>query len=369
MTKIQNVLNILILNLEFVSNFDIRASNIFNRRIYMVSLGIGLTSDCNLSCAHCYRNQDQIDSLTLNDIQKVCESIPINSIGFGTGENGLNPQYDEILEYLHARQIKLSLASNGYTLSITPDEKLKYFSDVEFSVDFPDEQRQDQFRGRGNWHTIMKGIARCRRLDIRVSILAVLMNLNHKDLGKIAQLAASLGADFRVNVYQPMYTAEFMPNFDQYWRAFNILFEGCEIISVSEPLVNTFLGVNGLNGTPCGGQSMRVTPDRHLKACVYWPNSDLTIEDLAKEKEAVFESPYFKHTHQTPSFCLNCDYVQNCGGGCAARRKLRGRFEEPDEFCPIFQDKHIEIAGRLSSAAKPLRTGSICTTIVKPNRA
>ena len=58
----------------------------------MVSLGIGLTSDCNLSCAHCYRNKDQIDNLTLNDIQSVCQSIPINSIGFGTGENG----YDQL---------------------------------------------------------------------------------------------------------------------------------------------------------------------------------------------------------------------------------------------------------------------------------
>ena len=331
----------------------------------MVSLGIGLTSDCNLSCAHCYRDQDQIDNLTLNDIQKVCQSIPINSIGFGTGENGLNPQYFEIIEYLHARQIRLSLASNGYTLSITPDEKLKCFSDVEFSVDFPDEQRQDRFRGRDNWRTFMDGIERCGRLGIRVSILAVLMNLNYKDLSKIAGLAVSFGADFRVNVYQPMYTAEFMPNFDQYWRAFKILAEDCEIISVTEPLVNTFLGVNGLKGTPCGGQSMRVTPDRRLKACVYWPDSDLTIEDLAEQKEAVFESPYFRQTHQTPPFCLKCEHIQNCGGGCAARRKLRNHFNEPDEFCPIFKGKRIKLDGQLSSAAKPIRTGSICTTIVR----
>ena len=179
----------------------------------MVSLGIGLTSNCNLACAHCYRNQNQIDNLTLNDIQNVCRSISISSIGFGTGENGLNPQYLEIIDYLHTRQVKLSLASNGYTLSVTPDEKLKYFSDVEFSVDFPDQQRQDRIRGRGNWQTIMNGIERCGRLGIRVSILAVLMNLNYKELGKIAGLAASFGADFRVNVYQPMYTAEFMPNF------------------------------------------------------------------------------------------------------------------------------------------------------------
>jgi radical SAM protein with 4Fe4S-binding SPASM domain len=333
--------------------------------VNMVSLGIGLTSDCNLSCAHCYRNQDSIFNLTLADIQKVCESINISSIGFGTGENGLNPEYFEILEYLRSRQIKLSLASNGYTLSITSDEKLQYFSDVEFSVDFPDQQRQDQFRGKGNWKMIMDGIERCRRLGIRVSILAVLMNLNHKELSKIAGLAASFGADFRVNVYQPVYTTEFMPSFDQYWQAFKSLFEDCQIISVTEPLVNTFLGVNGLKGTPCGGRSLRVTPDRHIKACVYWPHSDMTIEDLVQQRDAVFNSPFFKQTRQTPPFCLKCEHVQNCGGGCASRRKLGNRFKEPDEYCPIFQGKRIEIAGRLSSAVKPVRTGSICTTIVK----
>src|SRR5512147_2444384 len=130
----------------------------------MISLGIGLTNDCNLSCAHCYRGRGQVNHLTLGDIKKVCESLDIESIGFGTGENGLNPQYFEILEYLHFKPIKLTLASNGYTLSVTPDSVLRYFSDVEFSVDFPDSKRQDQFRGDGNWKTVWDGIARCRRL-------------------------------------------------------------------------------------------------------------------------------------------------------------------------------------------------------------
>jgi len=331
----------------------------------MVSLGIGLTSDCDLSCAHCYRDQDRIYNLTLADIQNVCESLEIGSIGFGTGENGLNPEYFEILEYLNAKQIKLTLASNGYTLSITPDNVLKYFEDVEFSVDFPDQERHDKFRGQGNWKTVMDGIARCRRLGIRVSVLAVLMNLNYDELGKIAELAASFDADFRVNVYQPMYTDDFMPNFYQYWQAFKALFDHSDIISVTEPLVNTFLGLNGLNGTPCGDRSMRITPDRLLKACVYWPNSDLTIEDLVEKKETIFQSSAFKQTHNIPKFCLGCEHASNCGGGCAARRILRGQFEKPDEYCPIFQGKSIQLKGELSSAAKPLRTGSICTTIVR----
>jgi radical SAM protein with 4Fe4S-binding SPASM domain len=331
----------------------------------MVSLGIGLTSNCNLNCAHCYRDQKRVSNLTLADVQKVCNSLEIGSIGFGTGENGLNPQYFQILDYLHSRHMKMTLASNGYTLSITPDEKLKYFKDVEFSVDFPDRLRQDRFRGEGNWKTVMTGIERCQRLGIRVSILAVLMNLNYKDLDRIARLAAALGADFRVNAYQPMYTEEFLPSFEQYWEAYKILFDHSEVISVTEPLVNTFLGLNGLDGTPCGSRSIRVTPDRKLKACVYWPDSDLSIDDLVEKKEAVFESTRFQTTHTTPKFCLNCEHVDNCGGGCGARRKLRGQLEAPDEYCPIYKRKTITLTGQFSSVAKPLRTGSICTTIVR----
>ena len=330
----------------------------------MISLGIGLTSNCNLHCAHCYRDQKQIYNLTLADVRKICDSLEISSIGFGTGENGLNPEYLQILDFLHSRNIKMTLASNGYTLSITPDEKLKYFTDVEFSVDFPDQPRQDQFRGKGNWKTVMAGIERCQRLGIRVSILAVLMDLNYTDLAKIARLAVSFGANFRVNAYQPMYTKKFLPSFEQYWDAYKILFDHSEIISVTEPLVNTFLGFNSLNGTPCGGRSMRVTPDGKLKSCVYWPDSDLTIDDLTEKKETVFDSPQFQATHHTPKFCMNCEYVSNCGGGCAARRKLFGTIDEPDGYCPIYRGKRVRLTGQTSSIAKPLRTGSICTTIV-----
>lgn len=332
----------------------------------MISLGIGLTNNCNLNCAHCYRDQDHIHNLTLADVRTVCENLSIGSIGFGTGENGLNPEYFEILQYLRERGIKLTLASNGYTLSITPDEILANFRDVEFSVDFPDQVRQDTFRGAGNWQTVMAGIERCRRLGIRVSILAVLMNLNCADLGEIAKLAASFDADFRVNAYQPMYTEQFLPSYDQYWDAYSILFANSEIISVTEPLVNSFLsGTKGQRGTPCGGKSMRIAPDRTLKACVYWPESGLTIDDLVEKREAIFDSPLFKQAHHVPPFCTTCEFVDNCGGGCAARRKLLGRFDEPDIYCPLYRDKTVTLHGQYSSAAKPLRTGSICTTIVR----
>jgi radical SAM protein with 4Fe4S-binding SPASM domain len=162
-----------------------------------------------------------------------------------------------------------------------------------------------------------------------------------------------------------VYSAEFMPSFDQYWQAFNALFARSEILSVTEPLIHTFLGLKELHGTPCGSRSIRVTPDRLLKACVYWPDSDVTIEDLVEKREAVFQLPSLQQPHAVPDFCRDCQHVSTCGGGCAARRMLRGQLASPDEYCPIVRGMRIVLQGKLSAAVKPLRTGSICTTIVR----
>jgi radical SAM protein with 4Fe4S-binding SPASM domain len=162
-----------------------------------------------------------------------------------------------------------------------------------------------------------------------------------------------------------MFTEKYLLSYDQYWEAYRILFDQSEIISVTEPLVNTFLGLGNGSGTPCGGSSIRITPDRRLKPCVYWPESDLTIEDLVDKKKTVFQTPLFQDTHKTPQFCLGCEHVKSCGGGCAARRILRGRPDEPDEYCPVVRADKIQLNPQPSSAERPLRTGSICTTIVK----
>jgi len=77
------------------------------------SVGIGLTSDCNLACAHCYRDTDQVWSMGLDQVKGICEAIPVDSMGMGTGENALNPEFIPIVEYLHRRGIRLSIASNG----------------------------------------------------------------------------------------------------------------------------------------------------------------------------------------------------------------------------------------------------------------
>ena len=329
------------------------------------SVGLGLTNDCDLKCAHCYRPQGEIHNLTLGDVQAICESLEIDSVGLGTGENGLNPEYFPIIDYLRERRIPVTLASNGLTVQKTPDEILTTFRDVEFSLDFPTDKEQNGFRGEDNWRRILNGIDRCRKLGMEVSILAVLMNLNYNRLGELAKVVASYGCNLRVNVFQPVQNRDYMPSYDQYWEAFRILFDEAALISCTEPLVNTFSGLNTMQGSPCGRKSIRITPLKEVLPCVYWPERNVSLPELIVLKESVLDSPNFQEARRIPEVCETCRYAANCRGGCRSRAVLLGEGESPDTFCPLRRGGFKQLNPTLVAGKKLLRSQSICTTIVR----
>lgn len=330
-----------------------------------ISVGLGLTNNCDLTCPHCYRPQDKIYNLTLQDIKALCMSMEVGSIGLGTGENGMNPEYFRIIEYLKERGIPVTLASNGYTVETTPDDILITFRDIEFSMDFPTEGEHDRFRGEGNWKRILKNIERCKKLGLEVSILAVLMNLNHHELGQLARFASSLGCNFRVNVFQPVQNRDYQPTYEQYWEAFKGLFDEAALVSCTEPLINTFSGLNTIQGSPCGGKSIRVTPLKQVLPCVYWPGEKIGLDDLQNLKEAVWDTPPFQSARNVPEACKECDYLENCRGGCRTRNLLLGKGDEPDHYCPVYRGDSKRLSPTLAVDKELLRAKSICTTIVR----
>ena len=125
------------------------------------SVGIGLTNECNLRCAHCYRPDATIDRLTLEDVRRVLCALTVRSVNIGVGENGMHPQYADILDELASQGVKTSITSNGQSIAVLPDVAVKRFHSVEFSLDFPTEHVHDLARGRGNWRTVMDALERC----------------------------------------------------------------------------------------------------------------------------------------------------------------------------------------------------------------
>src|ERR1044072_6740211 len=150
------------------------------------ALGLGLTNECNLACSFCYRDPNRVDRLTLDQVQQVLNSLPVHSVNLGTGENGMHPDFLPILDLLRSQPIKLTISSNGHSIAMLDDEQVRAFHDVEFSLDYATEAEQDHQRGEGNWRLIHEQAARCRRLGVPVTIIAVMMKSNYLKLADVA---------------------------------------------------------------------------------------------------------------------------------------------------------------------------------------
>ena len=212
------------------------------------SVGVGLTNECNLRCPHCYRPDAAIDRLTVQEIERVCEAIPVRSMNLGVGENGLHPDYQAILNNLTSRGIVTSITSNGLSTELLTDAELTRFRSVEFSLDFPTEQEHDAFRGQGNWRTVMRALERGANMGLPVTVTAVMMRLNFDKLSALARVAASFGANLRVNVYQPSKTDRFSVSYEQFWQGFTQLLGSTRLVATTEPVLAAVLGLEGFAG-------------------------------------------------------------------------------------------------------------------------
>jgi radical SAM protein with 4Fe4S-binding SPASM domain len=327
------------------------------------SIGLGLTNECNLACAHCYRDTGRIDRLSLEDVRHVCENVPIRSVNLGTGENGLHPEFHAILQYLRERGTTIALTSNGYSAAVLSDDELRAFADLEFSLDFATELEQDSWRGAGNWQLVLDQTARVLGLGVSVTIIAVMMRTNYDKLHEIGAVAARHGANFRVNVYQPVKTDAFSLNYDQFWTGFQMLLESRPLAVCNEPIVRAILGFDAVSGG-CGKGTIRVTPKGEVLPCVYWPKRNVGLAELEKRGAAIVDSPAFRELDQIPQFCGNCRFVESCRGGCPSRRLLRGGLDLPDEFCPFVAGKPLPtFASRAGSLRQFSKAGSACTTV------
>src|SRR5215471_18402906 len=207
------------------------------------ALGIGLTNECNLACAFCYRDPTRLDRLSLDQVRAVMTSLPVRSVNLGTGENGMHPDFAALVSYLRAQPIKLTITSNGYSIATLDDADVTAFHDVEFSLDYPAEAEQDRQRGPGNWRLIHEQAARCRGLGVSVTFIAVMMRSNFDRLAEIAEVARAYDAPLRINVYQSVRSDAFALTYDEYWRGFEALFAGTDAIAIGEPLVRAMSGL------------------------------------------------------------------------------------------------------------------------------
>lgn len=328
-----------------------------------ISLGLGLTNECNLACAFCYRDPTRTDRLSLDQVKSVMECLPVRSVNLGTGENGMHPEFKTILAYLQTRPAKLTITSNGHSVAVLEDSELRAFHDVEFSLDYPTQPEQDAQRGAGNWELIHQQAERCVRLGVPVTLIAVMMKPNYLRLADVARVAKRFDAPLRVNVYQAVRSDVYALTYQEYWNGFRRLFADTDVIAIGEPLVRAMAGLPPLRGG-CGMQTVRVTPRATTQPCVYWPGAGDPLADLILSGPEILNSPTFELARTLPEKCQPCEFRDTCHGGCAGRRRLQDALLEPDYYCPIIRGERPHLEVRMAANRDLPKLGSSCTTVV-----
>ena len=328
-----------------------------------ISLGLGLTNECNLSCSFCYRDPARTDRLSLDQVKFVMERLPIRSVNLGTGENGMHPEFRSILGYLRTQPIQLTITSNGHSVAVLEDDELLTFHDVEFSLDYPTPAEQDAQRGTGNWELIHHQAERCVRLGVPVTIIAVMMKANYSRLADVARVAKCFDAPLRVNVYQAVRSDVYALSYEEYWEGFRRLFAETDVIAIGEPLVRAMAGLPPLRGG-CSVSTVRVTPRATTQPCVYWPGSGEPLANSISAGVHILESAPFIQARMVPEFCQPCEFRDSCHGGCAGRRRLQDALMEPDYYCPIIRGERLKLETRMAATRDLPKLSSSCTTVV-----
>jgi radical SAM protein with 4Fe4S-binding SPASM domain len=327
------------------------------------SLGLALTNECNLACSFCYRDPTRIDRLTLEQVRAVMMRLPVASVNLGTGENGMHPDFKDILSYLRSLPVKLTITSNGHSIAMLGDAEVRAFHDVEFSLDYPCEAEQDAQRGAGNWALIHEQAARCASLGVPVTIIAVMMKGNFLRLAEVARVARRWNAPLRINVYQSVRSDLYALTYEEYWEGFRRLFTETDVIDIGEPLVRAIAGLPPKHGG-CGVKTVRVTPRGTTQPCVYWPGAGQDLSGLLAAGEHVVDSPAFAQARIVPDVCQACVFRPTCGGGCAGRRMIQNALPQPDCYCPVVRGETPKLDIRMAGNRDLPKAGSSCTTIV-----
>ncbi|HZR31637.1 MAG TPA: radical SAM protein [Terriglobales bacterium] len=328
-----------------------------------IALGLGLTNECNLACSFCYRDPTRTDRLSLDQVKAVMERLPIRSVNLGTGENGMHPDFKAILAYLQTKPVKLTITSNGHSVAVLEDDELRAFHDIEFSLDYPTQAKQDEQRGEGNWTLIHAQAERCLRLYVPVTIVAVMMKSNYLRLADVARVAKPFDAPLRINVYQAVRSDVYALSYEEYWQGFRRLFEETDVIAIGEPLVRAMVGLPPLRGG-CGVSTVRVTPRGTTQPCVYWPGSGEPLSALISAGDNILNSTPFEHARTLPQACEACEFREPCHGGCAGRRRLQGALLQPDFYCPIVRGERPRLEIRMAANRDLPKISSSCTTVV-----
>ncbi|HIE13074.1 MAG TPA: putative heme d1 biosynthesis radical SAM protein NirJ2 [Desulfotomaculum sp.] len=300
------------------------------------------TNECNLKCAHCYRDAGakKAEELSAEEGRVLIDEIAragFKIMIFSGGEPIMREDLYELVSYARERGLRPVLGTNG-TL-ITPDvaRRLKEAGVMAagISLDSMDRKAHDDLRGvQGSWEAAVDGMRACRESGVGFQVHTTVMDFNYGEVEDITDFALSIGAQahhvfFLVPTGRAADIAEASIKAEQYERLLRRLLEKqkqvpLEIKPTCAPQFLRIAKQMGIKtrftrGCLAGLSYCLINPVGIVQACAYL---DIPAGSVRETPFSTIwrEADVFARlrTREYTGRCGRCEYNDVCGG-CRAR--------------------------------------------------
>lgn len=378
---------------------------------FFKNIGWSLGNYCPMECDQCYSRsiREQGLELTPQLIDRIVgqlSNLGVETVNLGGNEpiytNGPNTKASllpYVVDSLISKGIKLGVTTAGPTL-IKMEKHFPEFvtqiNDVDISIDSPRSVEHNKNRGNREMFDIaICAMEICKEKNIPRSFVMCGMNWNFTPdrLQELISLARQFGANVRINPMKPTEPRHMRLVLEprEFYRGLAVLMDQCDPVNISDSLWASAIGISSaeISGCSCGTNSFRIhaiNPKGEIPVspCVYlhdYKCGDLTVMDIAD----IVNLPSFrmfrerKYNPQSVDGCTDCENIQVCGGGCAARSYLHTFFESNGQVKNLFardpycfkemEPKSSNLPQGTSivrSGPRLVHEGYLCTAIFSP---
>jgi len=327
-----------------------------------------ITRQCNLTCAHCYRDaRERPDPRELTTAEGIALIEDIARVGFRVlilsgGEPLMRADFFDLLAAATATGLRPVLGSNGtlITEEIAARMRDAGLARAGISLDSADSDYHNRLRGSPTaWQEAIAGMEACRAAGLPFQVNTTVTRQNQDQVLEITNLARGLGGAghhvfFLVPTGRGKEIADDMVQAARYEQLLEaLLLKQKEIDAEPGPAQIRFeikptcapqfvriadrLGVETRFGMGClaGRTYCVVTPTGEVQPCPYLPIPAGNVHD--EPFSAIWENaPILKELRERPleGFCGKCRWGQRCFG-CRARAYWAsgGNYMAEDHWC------------------------------------
>lgn len=160
------------------------------------------TNQCNMFCAHCYREagKKRNEELNTDEGKQLIDEIAragFRIMIFSGGEPLMREDIFELIEYAAGRGLRCVLGTNGTLITEETAIKLKRagLMGAGISLDSLDKGRHNTLRGYENaWDLTLKGMENCKKAGLAFQVHTTVMDWNQAEIEKITDFAVEAGA-------------------------------------------------------------------------------------------------------------------------------------------------------------------------------